>query len=425
MANGLGSGRLGPPGRDSFVYHRSGQVLLPYPASRARALSRSSVSAMRTSLDSSLLRRSLAHGLAVVLGLGIGLAATSAAAHANSGRQIKAEVHEDGAAVRVEVDAVAAAVSLGLGTSIEADDLLPHTELVQRWVGNGLRLEGESGPCVGTASAPALEGEGADARLVVAIDYACPAPMGVVRLHDDNVSGSDPSHESFVSVKGLDGSAHAHVLRGDVSSVELGRTPAASETAATFVVEGGLHLVTGYDHMLFLLSLILAAGLVVRRQGMRAALRDVAWVVTAFTLGHSVTLFAAALGWVVLPTAAVEIAIAGSIVLVALSNVIRPEASIAGPWLAGAFGLVHGFGFSSVLAELGLPAGHRVLALLSFNVGIELAQLAFVAVVIVPLARLAQYEGYQRFVLQGASLVIAAFGGMWLVERAAPGLGLG
>jgi hypothetical protein len=379
---------------------------------------------MRTSLGSSMLRRPLAHGLAVVLGLGVGLAATQAAAHAGSGRRIQAEVRESGAALRVEVKAVTAAVALGLRPSFDEDDLRPHTALVQRWLGDGLRLEGEGGPCLGTASTPTLEGEAADARLVVELDYACPAPLGVVRLHDDTVLEGDAVHETFVSVSGLDGSSHAHVLQGDVRSVELGRTPAASETAATFVVQGGLHLVTGYDHMLFLLSLILAAGLVVRRQGMRAALRDVAWVVTAFTLGHSLSLCAAALGWVSLPTAAVEIAIAGSIVLVALGNVIRPEARIAGPWLAGAFGLVHGFGFSSVLAELGLPPAHRVLALFSFNVGIEIAQLVFVAVVLVPLARLAQYEGYRRFVLQGASLVIAACGGMWLVERAAPGLGL-
>ena len=103
--------------------------------------------------------------------------------------------------------------------------------------------------------------------------------------------------------------------------------------------------------------------------------------------------------------------------LVAAGNVLRPKASVARPWLAAAFGLVHGFGFSSVLAELGLPASHRVLALLSFNVGIELAQLVFVTLVLLPLAVLAKYRGYQRFVLQGASLAIAAFGGLWLVER--------
>lgn len=380
--------------------------------------------AMRPSVDPSRLRWSLTHGLAVVLGLGLGLAATSAAAHAGSGRRIHAEVREGGAALRVEVDATAAGVALGLGTAFDEAALRPHAALVQRWVGGGLRLEGEGGPCLATPTTPTLDAEAEPARVVVELDYACPAPMGVMHLHDDTVADDDATHETLVSVRDRDGSAHAHVLRAGASHVELGRTPPASETAAAFVVQGGLHLVTGYDHMLFLLSLILAAGLVVRRQGMRPALRDVAWVVTAFTLGHSVSLCAAALGWVSLPTTAVEIAIAGSIVLVALGNVFRPEASVARPWLAGAFGVVHGFGFSSVLAELGLPAAHRVLALVSFNVGIELAQLAFVAVVLVPLARLAQHDGYQRFVLQGASLVIAACGGLWLVERAAPSMGL-
>lgn len=379
---------------------------------------------MPRATDSSPLRCSLAKGLPAVLGLGLALGAATAAAHAGSSTQVRAEVREGGATLHVEMEAVDAAVALGLGTSLEAEELQPHAALVQRWLVGGLRLEGEGGPCTGTGSGLAIEGEGQAARLVTTVDYACPAPMGVVRLHDDTVFDDDPAHETFVAVRGHDGSYDAHVLRHDARSVELRPAPAASQTAATFVVEGARHLVTGYDHMLFLLSLILAAGLVVRRDGLRAALRDVAWVVTAFTLGHSLSLGAAALGWVSLPTAAVEIAIAASIVVVALGNVARPRASIARPWLAAAFGLVHGFGFSSVLAELGLPAGHRVLALLSFNVGIELAQLAFVAAVLVPLARLAHHDGYRRFVLQGASLVIAACGGLWLVERAAPGLGL-
>lgn len=378
---------------------------------------------MHRSSNASLLRRSLAHGFAAVLGLGLGLAATSAAAHAGSSKRIQAEVHESSVSLRVEVEAVDAAVALGLGASVDAEELRPHAALVQRWLGGGLRIDGEAGPCPGTASDPAVEGDGDAARVVVRIEHACPAPMGVVRLSDDTVFDDDPAHETFVSVRGQDGSWDAHVLRSDARSVALSRTPVASETAAAFVVEGGLHLVTGYDHMLFLLSLILAAGLVVRRQGLRPALRDVAWVVTAFTLGHSVSLCAAALGWVSLPSAAVEIAIAASIVLVALGNVARPEARVARPWLAGIFGLVHGFGFSSVLAELGLPPAHRVLALLSFNVGIELAQLAFVAAVLVPLARLARHDGYRRFVLQGASLAIAACGGVWLVERAMPTMG--
>lgn len=352
------------------------------------------------------------------------LAATVAAAHDRGSRRIHADVREGRVALRVAVEARDAAVVLGLPEPIEAGALRPHWALVQQWIAGGLRVEGEGGPCIGTASAPTLEDEADEARVAVQIDYVCPAPMGVVRLHDDTATDGDAAHETLVSVTRADGSAHAHVMRDGITSVELGRTPTVRETATEFVMQGGLHLVTGYDHMLFLLSLILPAGLVVRRAGMRAALRQVAWVVTAFTLGHSVSLCAAALGWVTLPNAAVEIAIAASIVFVALSNVARPEANVARPWLAAAFGVVHGFGFSSVLAELGLPTAHRVLALFSFNVGIELAQLALVVVVLVPLARLARHDGYRRFVLQGASLVIAVCGGLWLVQRAAPSLGL-
>ncbi|MEM9458992.1 MAG: HupE/UreJ family protein [Myxococcota bacterium] len=367
----------------------------------------------------SLLRRALSGSAAALLGLGLCLTTTTAAAHAGSNKRIQAQVHPGGATLRVEVDMVDAAVALGLGASIEPDELRPHGVLIQRWLGRGLQVDSDSGLCTATATSPRLSnaGDSDDASLVVTLDYACPAPMGTVVLRDDTIFDEDPDHETFVSVIGANGEAQARVLRADDREIELHRTPSVTETAGGFLLEGGRHLVTGYDHMLFLLSLILAAGLLVRREGMRAALRDVAWVVTAFTLGHSVSLVAAALGWVALPARAVEIAIAGSIVLVALGNVARPQASVARPWLAAVFGLVHGFGFSSVLAELGLPTTHRVLALLSFNVGIEIAQLLLVAAVLVPLAHLARYDGYRRYVLQGASLAIAACGGLWLVER--------
>ncbi len=365
----------------------------------------------------SLLRRSLPGCAAALLGLGLSLAATPAAAHAGSSKRIQAQLQHSGATLQVEVDAIDAAVALGLGATLEPEELRPHGVLVQSWLGRGLVVEGESGPCTSTAGEPTLTGEGDEAALALELQYDCPAPMGTIELRDDTVFDEDPDHETFVSVRGTGGEIEAHVLRDDARSVSLGRTPAATETVAAFLYEGGVHLVTGYDHMLFLLSLILAAGLLVRREGMRPALRDVAWVVTAFTLGHSISLVAAALGWVALPSRWVEIAIAASIVLVALGNVARPKASVARPWLAAAFGLVHGFGFSSVLAELGLPTAHRVLALLSFNVGIEVAQLLFVAAVLVPLAYLARFDGYRRWVLQGASLAIACFGGLWLVER--------
>ncbi len=150
---------------------------------------------------------------------------------------------------------------------------------------------------------------------------------------------------------------------------------------------------------------------------------------TAFTLGHSVTLSLAALGLVQLPSAPVELAIAASIWVVALelARQDHERSSWAGrrPWLvAGAFGLLHGFGFAGALAEAGLPAGDIPLALVSFNVGIELGQLAFIAFVLalrwaltaLPSARLEPVWLGRRLGL-AASYVIGVLATYWCLER--------
>ena len=144
---------------------------------------------------------------------------------------------------------------------------------------------------------------------------------------------------------------------------------------------------------------------------------DVFRIVTAFTLAHSVTLSLAALGIVSLPSRLVESAIAARVVLAALNNVwplFRGRR-----WLvAFGFGLIHGFGFASVLADLGLPQGALALALLGFNLGVECGQLAIVAAFL-PLAwALRRSWFYRRAVLIGGSLLIAALAGAWFVERA-------
>lgn len=358
--------------------------------------------------------------LAVGLSVGIAALATAGTAHAHMGstKAVQAEVTQAGARLDVQVEAVDAALALGLGVSTDAADLAEHGPLIGAWLGRGLVVSGDSGPCKATADAPRLTKRDGRDNVAVAVVYDCPQPMGNLTLSDETVFDDDPDHEVFVNVAGANGTA-AHVLRADQREVSLSQPASSTDTARRFLVEGGIHLVTGYDHLLFLLSLILAAGMVAERNGLRAALRDVAWVVTAFTVGHSISLVAATLGWVTLPSQWVEATIAASIVLVAGMNVTRPQASVARPWLAGAFGLVHGFGFSSVLAEVGLPPAQHLIALLSFNLGIELAQLAFVAVVLVPLAFAARHRQYRRVVVQGGSLAIAAFGCVWLVERIA------
>ncbi|MFW6197404.1 MAG: HupE/UreJ family protein, partial [Myxococcota bacterium] len=253
-------------------------------------------------------------------------------------------------------------------------------------------------------------------HLSLRVAYACPAPVEGLVLHDDTVFDDDPRHEAIVRIRGP-GRSDAVVLRPGSRSAALGEAPTTAGLVGVFLWEGMLHLATGYDHVLFLLSLLLAAGFVVVRRGIGPALRDVAILVTAFTLGHSVTLIAAALEVVVLPSRPVEAIIAASIVAVAGHNVVRPEERRSLPWMAFVFGLIHGFGFSSVLAELGLPAGQTVLALVAFNVGIEVAQLVFVAIALGPIAWAAQLPSYRSVVVRGGSVAIGAVATVWLVER--------
>ena len=182
------------------------------------------------------------------------------------------------------------------------------------------------------------------------------------------------------------------------------------------------HISIGLDHILFLLALLLPS--VLRREGaqwqavtkLRTALWDVFKIVTAFTLAHSITLSLATLQVISLPTRWVESAIAFSIVLAALNN-IYPVFQRRRWIVAFIFGLIHGMGFASALLDLGLAGNSLWLALVAFNVGVEAGQLAIVAV-FVPLAYgLCRSVFYRRLVLTMGSLLIAAMGVFWFLER--------
>jgi hypothetical protein len=188
--------------------------------------------------------------------------------------------------------------------------------------------------------------------------------------------------------------------------------------------EGVWHIWIGFDHILFLVSLLLPAVLVWRKPAWEPARRfsssfwEVAKVVTAFTVAHSITLSLATLGWISLPSRWVESAIAASVVLAALNN-LRPVVEGRRWLVAFCFGLIHGFGFASVLQDLGLPPDALLLSLVGFNLGVELGQLAIVAVFL-PIAFVLRRQWvYRRLILVGGSLGIALLAGVWLVERVA------
>jgi hypothetical protein len=192
---------------------------------------------------------------------------------------------------------------------------------------------------------------------------------------------------------------------------------------ATFVYEGVWHIWIGYDHILFLVTLLLPA--VLRRQDgrwtavprFRDGLLHVVGIVTAFTLAHSCTLSLAALGVIGLPSRLVESVIAGSIIIAALNN-FYPLVTRRLWLVALAFGLAHGFGFASVLADLGLPRDARLVSLVAFNVGVELGQLAVVAAVFPLVYGLCRWRHYPRAVLQGGSLAIVSIASLWFIQRA-------
>lgn len=179
---------------------------------------------------------------------------------------------------------------------------------------------------------------------------------------------------------------------------------------APFVRLGVEHIWTGYDHLLFLLALLAVCA------SFRASVR----VISCFTLGHSLTLALATLDWVNLPARLAEPLIAASIVYVGVENLLRRGAEPRGRGaLTFGFGLIHGFGFASVLRELGVGVNGSALTLplFSFNLGVELGQIAIAAVVLPLLWQLRKWEWFLRRGVPAISALVALAGLYWLVAR--------
>ena len=192
-----------------------------------------------------------------------------------------------------------------------------------------------------------------------------------------------------------------------------------------YVVEGVWHIWIGIDHIVFLLSLLVLAPLQSSRQKVldwqgathiRPVALDVFAVVTAFTFAHSITLGLTITGWLTPPADWVEPAIALSVVLAAFNNLLGVS-SLKRWRLAFVFGLVHGFGFASVLLDLGLPASALFAALGGFNLGVELGQLAIVGAFLPLSWALRRTRFYRWVVVTGGSLAVVLLGLYWTVQR--------
>lgn len=322
------------------------------------------------------------------------------------------------------------------------DEIRARHEAIAAYALQRLQVASDQGACPLKAVEQLIDNHTDGAYSVLRFQASCPgAAPASLAIGYTLFADLDPQHKGLVKI---DSGGNTQTAIFDPDSPRQTLSLAAPDRLAQFgayVKHGIWHIWIGYDHILFLLSLLLPAVLLpgiseqqkrlnptaenrgrilrVRPQtshlGLNAAFFDVFKVVTAFTLAHSITLTLASLSLISLPSRWVESAIAASVILAALNNLL-PLFRGKRPVAAFAFGLIHGFGFASVLRDLGLPQGSLMASLLGFNVGVELGQLAIVAAFL-PAAWLLRKTWLYRQVLTVGSLAIALVAAVWLVER--------
>ncbi len=259
------------------------------------------------------------------------------------------------------------------------------------------------------AGCTATEGATERGRHTRSFSLHCDQPLAGARLA---VDGLGPVlTEAVVRVVRPDGSVLSRVLTPDAAAWTLPADANPVTVALQYVGLGVEHILAGPDHLLFLLALVLY----VRRP------RTVLITETAFTLSHSVSFAATALGWIHVPAAAAEACIALSLILVAL-DVGDPEAernaAWQGPLIALVFGLVHGLGFAGALSEVGLPDQAVATALVAFGLGVEIGQVAFLVVVMLALGGLELTRLVPRArVALGGSYLVGVTGSYWFFQR--------
>ena len=281
-----------------------------------------------------------------------------------------------------------------------------------------LSLASDKGTCRIDTDEQMIDDHTDGAYSVLRFHVACPVPVTVLTVNYRLFADLDPQHKGLLRLT-RDGETSTAIFDPAHARQTLSLTaPDRWQQFADYVKDGVWHIWIGYDHILFLLSLLLPAVLLAApANNLRGAFVDVLKVVTAFTLAHSLTLTLASLSLVSLPSRFVEAAIAASVILAAVNN-IYPLFRGRRPVAAFVFGLIHGFGFASVLIDLGLPKGSLLASLLGFNLGVEIGQLCIVAAFL-PLAfALRETWFYRRLLLTSGSAMIALVAAVWFVERA-------
>ncbi len=293
-------------------------------------------------------------------------------------------------------------------------------------LGSRLQLQSDGQPCpLDGPPAATLAERGGNLLLLLDLRATCPAAPRQLGVAYRLLVDTDPRHQGLLTLRAGALLRPAVFTADSPEQVFSLRAPGPWERLADDLHSGLWHIWSGLDHLLFLLCLLLPAVLpAVQPPGraghhsLRPVLVDVAQVVTAFTLAHSITLSLAALRLLSLPERFTESAIAASVVLAAALN-LWPAAPLRRWQAAFGFGLVHGFGFASAVGALGLPGASLLPTLVGFNLGVELGQLAVVAALL-PLGLALRHRAwYAPVVVRGGSGLIGALALLWFIERAA------
>jgi hydrogenase/urease accessory protein HupE len=319
-----------------------------------------------------------------------------------------------------------ARIAVGLSGELAGEpawrELGEYRDVLLELLADRIAFASEQGPCPVRLDPELAPRPGGRDYALVRITASCPAPIVELRLGYELLFDLDEKHRGFFALEDAR-QTHIGVFSGETRSVSIAiAQPDLWRSFVEYLRAGVWHIWTGADHLLFLLALMLPAVLL-RHEGqwkprpdVAAVARETVKIVTAFTLAHSVSLSLAVLGVVRLPDRWVESLIAASVLLAAWNNV-RPFWRGRAWLVALGFGVVHGLGFASALAALGLPRDARALALVSFNLGVELGQLALLVPTLPLLFSLRSRELYRSRLMPAASLLIAWLAAIWLIER--------
>ncbi len=328
-----------------------------------------------------------------------------------------ARAHDPGlstAQVEVLATTIRVAVTFSAGDLAALRPAVPPTA---EWIAGlaGLRAEGAAAVAERAFAEPAEDGE---TRFVTV--YRRPEAGGNIELRTTRFDTLPPGHRQFARVTAAGGAVLSERLLSAAEPTVMFSLPALAAAAPApegarsmfgpFLKLGVEHIWKGYDHLLFLFGLLLVC----------ARFRSCVAIISCFTVGHSLTLAAATLDWVNLSPRYAEPLIAASIVYVGVENLRRRGAEPRGRWaLTFCFGLIHGFGFAGVLRELGVGQGDGglLLPLFSFNLGVELGQIAIAAVVLPIIWRLRRNEKFLKRGVPALSAAVAAAGLYWFLER--------